>query len=45
MELSSEDSLRLNVLINQDLQAIRIDESKMIVYALTGRGEAKVVRS
>ena len=42
MELSSEDSLRLNVLINQDLQAIRIDESKMIVYALTGRGEAKV---
>ena len=43
MELSSEDSLRLNVLIKQDLQAIRIDESKMIVYALTGRGEAKVV--
>ena len=42
MELSSEDSLRLNVLINQDLQAIRIDESKMIVHALTGRGEAKV---
>jgi len=42
MELSSEDSLRLNVLIKQDLQAIRIDESKMIVYALTGRGEAKV---
>ena len=40
MELSSEDSLRLNVLINQDLQAIRIDESKMIVQALTGRGEA-----
>ncbi|WP_455200108.1 hypothetical protein [Kaarinaea lacus] len=42
MELSSEDSLRLNVLINQDLQAIRIDESKMIVHALTGRGEARV---
>ena len=42
MELSSEDSLRLNVLINQDLQAVRIDESKMIVYALTSRGEAKV---
>jgi hypothetical protein len=42
MELSSEDSLRLNVLIKQDLQAIRIDESKMIVHALTGRGEAKV---
>ena len=42
MELSSEDSLRLNVLINQDLQAIRIDESKMVVHALTDRGEAKV---
>ena len=42
MELSNEDSLRLNVLINQDLQAVRIDESKMIVHALTGRGEAKV---
>ena len=42
MDLSSEDSLRLNVLINQDLQAIRIDESKMVVHALTGRGEAKV---
>lgn len=43
MELSAEDSLRLNVLINQDLQAVRIDESKMVVHALTGRGEAKIV--
>jgi hypothetical protein len=42
MELSSEDSLRLNVLLNQDLQAVRIDESKMVVHALTGRGEATV---
>ncbi|MGD8569193.1 MAG: hypothetical protein PVJ39_13990 [Gammaproteobacteria bacterium] len=42
MELSNEDSLRLNVLLNQDLQAVRIDESKMVVHALTGRGEAKV---
>jgi hypothetical protein len=42
MDLSSEDSLRLNVLLNQDLQAVRIDESKMVVHALTGRGEAKV---
>jgi len=42
MELSSEDSLRLNVLINQDLQAVKIDESKMVVHALTGRGEAKI---
>jgi len=42
MELSHEDSLRLNVLLTQDLQAIRIDESAMIVYALTSKGEAKV---
>lgn len=42
MELSAEDNLRLNVLLHQDLQAVRIDESKMIVYALTGKGEAQV---
>ena len=42
MELSHEDSLRLNVLLTQDLQAIKIDESAMIVYALTSKGEAKV---
>lgn len=42
MELSAEDNLRLNVLLNQDLHAVRIDDSKMIVYGLTDRGEAKV---
>lgn len=42
MELSSEDNLRLNVLLAQELQAIRIDESKMIVYGLSANGEAKV---
>jgi len=42
MQLSPEDSLRLNVLLAQELQAVRIDESKMIVYALTKKGEAKV---
>lgn len=42
MSLSNEDSLRLNVLLHQDLRAIRIDESAMIVHALTGKGEAKV---
>lgn len=42
MELSSEDSLRLNVLLRQNLQAVRIDESKMCVMALTDRGEATV---
>ena len=43
MELSAEDNLRLNVLLAQKLQAVRIDESKMIVHALTEKGEAKVV--
>lgn len=42
MSLSSEDSLRLNVLLRQDVQAVRIDESKMLVVALTDMGEASV---
>ncbi|MBE9564926.1 MAG: hypothetical protein IMF17_06745 [Proteobacteria bacterium] len=42
MALSAEDNLRLNVLLAQELHAVRIDESKMIVYALTSKGEAKV---
>jgi hypothetical protein len=42
MDLSAEDNLRLNVLLAQNLQAVRIDESKMVVFALTDKGEAKV---
>lgn len=42
MELSSEDALRLNVLLAQDLQAVRVDESKMAVHGLSAGGEAKV---
>ena len=42
MELSSEDQLRLNVLVAQPLQAVRIDESKMCVHALLDKGEASV---
>ncbi len=42
MALSAEDSLRLNVLFTQELYAIRIDESKMTVFALTAKGEAKI---
>jgi hypothetical protein len=42
MDLSAEDNLRLNVLLAQNMQAVRIDESKMIVYALTEKGEAKI---
>ncbi len=43
MELSNEDNLRLNVLLAQDLKAIRINEGTMTVHALTDKGEAKVV--
>ncbi len=42
MELSPEDSLRLNVLLANRVDAVRIDESRMTVYALTSRGEARV---
>ncbi len=42
MELSSEDALRLNVLLTHDLQAVRIDENSLTLYALTERGEARV---
>ncbi|WP_308873463.1 hypothetical protein [Thiothrix subterranea] len=42
MQLSNEDNLRLNVLLAQPLQAVRINESTMTVHALTERGEAKV---
>lgn len=42
MQLSNEDSLRLNVLLAQPLQAVRINESTMTVHALTEKGEARV---
>lgn len=42
MQMSSEDQLRLNVLLAQPLQAVRIDESRMRVHALSERGEASV---
>ncbi len=42
MELTHEDNLRLNVLLANKVQAIRIDESKMIVYGLSEKGEAKI---
>jgi len=41
LELSSEDTLRLNVLIN-NVEAIRIDERTLTVFGLSARGEAKV---
>ena len=43
MQLSSEDSLKLNVLLHSDIQAVRIHESSMTLYALSSSGEeAKV---
>ncbi len=42
MELSAEDALRLNVLLANKLEAVRIDESQMVVYALSTEGEASV---
>lgn len=42
MELSSEDALRLNVLLSNNPRAIRIDESRLVVYGLTETGEAKI---
>jgi len=42
MPLSNEDSLRLNVLLAQEVSAIRIDEGKLVVNALTHKGEAKI---
>jgi hypothetical protein len=41
VELSNEDSLRLNVLV-MNVEAVRIDERGMAVYGLSTRGEAKV---
>jgi len=42
IELSSEDALRLQVLLANDLHAVRIDESSMTVRALTEAGERAV---
>jgi hypothetical protein len=42
MELTAEDALRLNVMLVNALQAVRIDESSMTVHALSDQGEASV---
>ena len=42
-ELSPEDELRLNVLLAGEVLAVRVDEGQQTLYALTARGEAKVV--
>jgi hypothetical protein len=43
IELTSEDSLRLNVLLANKPQAIRIEESSMTLFGLSERGESKIV--
>ncbi len=42
MELTPEDALRINVLLAGPVEAIRIDESRMTIHALSGKGEARV---
>jgi hypothetical protein len=42
MELSPQDTLRLNVLLANRPQAIRINESTLTVHALSGQGEAQI---
>jgi hypothetical protein len=42
MELAPEDSLRLNVMLANRPQAIRIDESRMILHALSDKGEMEI---
>lgn len=42
MPLSNEDSLRLNILCNQAVKAIRINDSSMLLTALTDKGEARI---
>lgn len=41
-ELSAQDTLRLNVLLANQPQAIRINESTMTVHGLAARGEVQV---
>jgi hypothetical protein len=42
MGLSSVDALRLNVLLANNPQAIRIDESSMTLYGLSEKGESRI---
>ena len=40
LELSNEDNLRLNILLCQDVNAIRINESQLILFALIGEADS-----
>lgn len=41
-ELTSEDSLRLNVMLAGEIQAIRVDATNMTIYGLSPRGTASI---
>jgi len=43
MPLSNQDNLRLNVLCAQAVKVIRINDSRMLLNALTDRGEVSIV--
>ncbi|MFN6961612.1 MAG: hypothetical protein ACK4N6_05150 [Rhodocyclaceae bacterium] len=43
IELSAEDALRLSVLLAGEVHAVRIDEGARTLYALTPKGEARIV--
>ncbi len=40
--LAPEDQLRLQVLLAQDVKAVRLDEAKLVLVALTAQGEATI---
>jgi hypothetical protein len=42
LSLTSEDTLKLNVLLHSGIEAIRIDEARMTVHALSGSDESRV---
>ncbi|MDH3987392.1 MAG: sulfur reduction protein DsrS [Gammaproteobacteria bacterium] len=42
VDLTPEDALRINVLLASQIEAIRLDESRMTLFALSQKGEAKV---
>ncbi|HIJ23019.1 MAG: hypothetical protein HON68_07265 [Gammaproteobacteria bacterium] len=42
MPLSSEDQLRIQVMLHNSPQALRVDETHMVLYALTPAGEATI---
>jgi len=42
MDLTPEDALRVNVLLAGVLKAVRIDESRMMLHALSDKGEATI---